>query len=160
MPASTCLRLLAVGLASSLSACLFLETPDDGTRGVRGGPRLDAAISANDGGSADSGIQPITPTTAQIQALFNRWCHECHIGQDKGRLSLAEPFASRIVNVDAEQANLKLIAPGDRDRSYLFRKILGTHSGVGGSGRRMPKDGPPYLSSEETELIGAWIDAL
>jgi hypothetical protein len=155
------LRSLSVGLTLMLTACLFLEPPDDGTGEVRGRSFLDASTaSADDGGLADSGNGAVSPTTAQIQALFERWCDDCHISRDKGRLRLNEPFVSRTVNVDADQANLKLVAPGDRERSYLFLKILGTHRGAGGSGERMPEDGPPYLSREDVELIGAWIDSL
>ncbi len=55
---------------------------------------------------------------------------------------------------------MKRIKPGSKEDSYLFHKIAGTHLTVGGSGLRMPRNGPPYLSDVEIERIGKWIDGL
>jgi hypothetical protein len=63
--------------------------------------------------------------------------------------------------VPSSQAELLVIEPGDRDRSYLWAKVNGTHRGAGGEGELMP---PPDsqndpLSQEALDALGAWIDA-
>ena len=55
---------------------------------------------------------------------------------------------------------MKRIAAGAHANSYLFHKIAGTHVAAGGSGLRMPRSGPPFLSDLEIERIGKFIDAL
>lgn len=58
-----------------------------------------------------------------------------------------------------ELQTMQLIAPGDREASYLWHKINNTHIDVGGSGTPMPPPPAAALSSDELAKIGAWIDA-
>ena len=46
------------------------------------------------------------------------------------------------------------VIPGDPDNSYLIQKLEGT---TGIAGRRMPFNGPPYLSDGQILIIRRWI---
>ena len=46
------------------------------------------------------------------------------------------------------------VIPGDPDNSYLVQKLEGNASIVG---RRMPINGPPYLSDGQIKIIRRWI---
>lgn len=63
-------------------------------------------------------------------------------------MSLAGDFTTATVGVAAAQLPaMKRIKAGAKADSYLFHKIAGTHLAAGGSGLRMPRTGPPYLSN-------------
>jgi mono/diheme cytochrome c family protein len=111
----------------------------------------------------DADVDPGPPafTTAEAQTLFDSRCAPCHVGGQSAGMSLANDFTVATVGVaSTELPSMNRIEPGDREKSYLFHKIRGTHLQVGGSGARMPLSGPPYLSDEEIERIGKYIDGL
>jgi hypothetical protein len=109
----------------------------------------------------DAGGKPKALTKAQIQTLVNSRCTPCHVGNASAGMSLANDFTTATVNVaSTELPSMKRIHPGDKESSYLFHKIRGTHLSVGGSGARMPKSGPPYLADADIDGIGAFIDGL
>jgi hypothetical protein len=100
-------------------------------------------------------------TKAELQTLINARCYPCHITGAPAGMSLANDFTVQTVGVTStEAAPMKRIQAGSRANSYLFHKISGTQLSVGGSGVRMPKSGPPYLSDLEIERIGKYIDGL
>jgi hypothetical protein len=99
-------------------------------------------------------------TEEEMQQLFNANCVGCHVGgQALGGLSLDAPFAARTVNVAAVRPPLDRIEPGDRQRSFLFRKLEGTQAEVGG-GNRMPSPGDRPLNRLQIERVGLYIDTL
>jgi hypothetical protein len=96
-----------------------------------------------------------------VQPLFDSYCTGCHG-------SVAPPLDldltpgntySNIVEITANQTSSELVAPGEPAVSYLLGKIRGQHTGFPflGSGDRMPKDGPPYLTIEEEFIVEDWI---
>jgi hypothetical protein len=97
-----------------------------------------------------------------IQPIFDDNCILCHQSTlPPLGLDLTEGNAySNTVNVDSEQSSFKRIAPDVAMDSYLVGKIVGIHQFLPflGSGDRMPKNGPPYLSTDEIQLIKDWID--
>jgi hypothetical protein len=100
-------------------------------------------------------------TQAEIQTVLNARCAPCHIGNAAGGMSLAGNFKTATVGVaSTELPSMKRIQAGSKANSYLFHKLAGTHLTVGGSGVRMPKSGPPYLTDLEIERIGKYIDSL
>lgn len=104
--------------------------------------------------------KPVAFTTAEVQKLFEGTCAPCHTQGEAGSLSLAGNFTARTVEVPSKQLpSMKLVAKGDRSRSYLFLKVLGTHEAAGGSGVKMPKNAAA-LPAADVEKLGAWIDAL
>ena len=78
----------------------------------------------------------------------------CHSGGDPAAgLSLEGDFAARIVGVASEQrSDLKLVDPGNPNKSYLLIKVRGDDEIIS---QRMPPGNP--LSAEQVEIIRAWI---
>jgi mono/diheme cytochrome c family protein len=87
---------------------------------------------------------------SEVAPIFGRSCIECH--SDSGKLG-APPEGLRL---DSYQAILAggdriVVIPGNAVASEVVRRITGLAS------PRMPFDGPPWLSDEETALIVEWI---
>ncbi len=86
----------------------------------------------------------------------------CHvIGIAPHGLILAEGFAYDLLVNAASDENTQMwrVVPGDPENSYLMVKILGDENDPRFIGKRMPRDGPPYLSDVENEMIRSWISA-
>jgi len=110
-----------------------------------------------DGPAADP-----TTYTGIAQQIFEVRCAKsgCHIGAGAPLgLQLDEANAyDLLVNVSSEEVpTLFRIDPGNPDDSYLVIKIEGTDPRL--DGRRMPRDGPPFLSSEQIDNIRIWVSA-
>ncbi len=124
---------------------------------------LGAGLYLAAGCSSPTELDPFT--AAEVQTVMTTSCAKsrCHT---PGRIGVAgdldlRMFEAATVNVPSQAVpDLSRIEPGDRESSYLFRKIEGTHRDVGGTGGRMPLDGPPYLDGETIERIGRFIDTL
>ena len=110
----------------------------------------------------------LAPTFASIQHdIFESTdssgrtaCVTCHssIGRaPSGGLSLDHDVAyDQIVNAAVrEKAGAIRVIPGDSANSYLLQKLSGASSIVG---RRMPQNGPPYLTDGQILIIQRWID--
>ena len=103
-----------------------------------------------------------------IQPILTRNCTGCHEdpNPDRGLVLVApDPETTRrnIVNVYAAGPDFDSISPRHIRpylpwRSYLWRKLRGTHltAGVMGEGERMPLNGG-YLGAEDMHLIESWI---
>ncbi|MCB9742102.1 MAG: lamin tail domain-containing protein [Alphaproteobacteria bacterium] len=95
--------------------------------------------------------------TADIQPIIDGNCSGCHTGGgSSGGLALDELWEAT-VNVGSS-TSLDYVEPGDAASSYLYHKLAGTQSSVGGSGSQMPRGGP-YLSSADLTMVEEWIDA-
>jgi hypothetical protein len=85
-------------------------------------------------------------------------CVGCHTSSGRtpaGQLNLAGDAYSALVNVGSRQrAGAVLVVPGDPDASYLVRKLEG---GPDITGRRMPLNGPPYLTDGQMLVVRRWI---
>ncbi|MCB9763490.1 MAG: hypothetical protein H6739_27230 [Alphaproteobacteria bacterium] len=93
-----------------------------------------------------------------VQPILDSNCISCHGGSNPIRgLALDVGAYNNIVNVASGQLpSMDFIEPGDSFNSYLYHKILGTQSIVGGSGLQMPRNQTPLTSAELT-LIETWI---
>ena len=103
-----------------------------------------------------------------IQPVLTRNCTGCHEdpNPDRGLVLVApDPETTRrnIVNVyaagpDFDSVSPRHIRPYLPWRSYLWRKLRGTHltAGVMGEGERMPLNGG-YLGDADMHLIESWI---
>jgi hypothetical protein len=58
------------------------------------------------------------------------------------------------VRTPSAESKLLRIAPGDPQKSYLYRKLLGTHAAVG-NGDKMPLGG--QLSAANLTSVSTWI---
>jgi mono/diheme cytochrome c family protein len=124
---------------------------------------LVAAAGCSSSNSSPSA--PSTPTVSfatQIQAqILNPACTACHT--DDGRtpssnLNLKSGVAiSNLVNVACVcpgHATVMRVIPGNPSGSYMIQKLEGAADIVG---LRMPRNGPPYLTTDQVALIRQWI---
>jgi hypothetical protein len=111
----------------------------------------------------------LTPTFASIQKeIFEttdssgrQACIACHTNVGRTPASglnlLAGTSYTALVGVSsAEKAGETIVVPGNPDASYLVKKLEGDATITG---RRMPRNGPPYLTSGQILVLRRWIQA-
>lgn len=98
-----------------------------------------------------------------VQPIFNTQCVMCHNSWDPhGGLYLDPGFAhSQLVDATSSSVpELRRVAPGRPDQSYLIDKLNNTHLEAGGKGWWMPP--PTHFASAVTArdkmLIRKWIE--
>lgn len=130
---------------------------------------LGAATSACDEKLSDlAGPSPaLTPTFASIQKeIFQTTdtsgrtaCVTCHtnVGRNPaGGVNLASNAYGSLVNVPSRgRPDLKLVAPGDPENSYVVHKLEGRPGIVG---LRMPRNSGPFLTAGQMLIIKRWIE--
>ncbi len=90
-----------------------------------------------------------------IQSRDPTGCINCHSGLPGIPLNLAtDPYSALVNRPSREKRGLMLIVPGDPESSYLYQNIAGA-TGIGG--KRMPFNGPPYLTDGQIQVIQRWI---
>lgn len=87
-------------------------------------------------------------------------CITCHTSTGRapsGGLNLNHDVAyDQLVNVASRaKTGAVRVIPGNPDDSYLVQKLLGT---AGIVGRRMPQNGPPYLTDGQILILKRWIE--
>lgn len=109
----------------------------------------------------------LTPTFASIQQeIFQSTdgagraaCVNCHTGRIPNiniNFSSGVDAYALLVNVPSRQRpDLMLIAPGNPEASYLIHK-LENRSGI--IGLQMPRNGPPFLTAGQIQVIKRWIE--
>jgi hypothetical protein len=109
----------------------------------------------------------LTPTFSSIQQeIFQSTdeagraaCATCHRGVIPNinlNFSAGVDSYSLLVNVPSRQRpDLMLVAPGDPERSYLIHKLEGRPGIVG---VQMPRNGPPFLTAGQIQVIKRWIE--
>ncbi len=89
--------------------------------------------------------------------VFTPICTVCHIDGGPNGLDLDEANSyANLVNVNSEDfgATYKRITPGNPDDSYVIMKLEGDPRI---NGKRMPRNGPPYLTQQTIGVIRQWI---
>ncbi len=95
---------------------------------------------------------------SDVEPILNRHCVICHMpGSEQGNLSLYPDSYGTLVDIGSGQSSQKLVDPGLPEQSYLYRKLMGTQAGAGGSGARMPFQAGP-LAGSKIETIRLWIE--
>jgi hypothetical protein len=90
------------------------------------------------------------------QEVFDANCTNCHGAGAFGGLDLRD--ATTIVGVQSPSVAMDWVDPaGMLDDSYLWHKIVGTHTDVGGFGSSMPPTGP--LSAWDRGRVQDWVEA-
>lgn len=95
-------------------------------------------------------------TLALLSAeIFDPHCGTCHVATNLGGFSLAaEGLADRLQT--ASSAGMPYVTPGNVEQSYLWHKVLGSHTEHGGRGEQMPPSTP--LTETERNLLKSWIE--
>jgi len=108
----------------------------------------------------------LAPTFSSIQrdiiqssdSAGRQACTVCHtsVGRNPSAgLDLGVNAFSALVNVGSRnKPGATMVIPGDPDNSYLIQKLEGTPGIVG---LRMPRNGPPYLTDGQVQIIRRWI---
>jgi uncharacterized membrane protein len=111
-------------------------------------PGIPAGGAAPAATRAPAAGEPVT--FAHVAPIFAAHCAKCHTQQ--GLMGPA-PEGYRLTSYEAvlSSDDRVRVVPGNPAASELVRRIRGQ------ARPRMPFDGPPYLSVEETELIVTWI---
>ncbi len=85
-------------------------------------------------------------------------CTPCHVnGMSSGGFNM-DDYANIVNAVSNDVATMDRIEPFDTANSYLWHKVNGTQNQVGGAGKQMPRDGPPFLTVDQLALIEDWIN--
>ena len=91
-----------------------------------------------------------------VEPILNKHCVQCHmVGTELGNFSLYPDPRGNMVGMRSTQCRLNLVEPGDPDKSYVLRKMLGTHVAAGGKGLRMPWEYD--LGMADIEVVRQWI---
>jgi len=111
----------------------------------------------------------LTPTLSSIQkeifettdANGRQACVACHTNVGRtpaGGLNLVagSSYAALVNAASLGKPGEVLVVPGNPDASYLVKKLEGD-SGI--TGKRMPRNGPPYLTSGQVLVIRRWVQA-
>ncbi len=110
--------------------------------------------------SAPSGqTNTVTFSTQIQQQILNPACVSCHT--DEGRtpasnlnLKTGVSIANLVNIASVGKSGAVRVIPGNPSGSYLIQKLEGAPDIVG---LRMPRNGPPYLTTEQVALIRQWI---
>ncbi len=92
-----------------------------------------------------------------VQGIWDANCVPCHTGgSTAGNLDLSA--GPEELFRPSGQAELQLVHPGDVDKSYLWHKLVMTHTDVDGSGGSMPPQGT--LDEGLLDIVDEWISEL
>ncbi|WP_437185091.1 c-type cytochrome domain-containing protein [Planctomicrobium sp. SH668] len=106
------------------------------------------AMFAFPGGFVFGGAEPAPDFENAVAPLFQKYCSGCHNDSSRdGKFSL-ESYASLMEGIENKPALL----PGDANGSLLWNVIKS------GGQPQMPPEGEPAPSSDELDIIRAWID--
>lgn len=87
---------------------------------------------------------------SEIQPIFTANCIQCHGGTSGVTLSSYD----NAMNSVGQQYGTMVIIAGEPNQSPIIDKISNSNPAYG---LRMPRNGPPYLSDSEINLIRTWI---
>jgi hypothetical protein len=129
---------LSMLVAATMAGC-FSDRPT--------GPSGTTVSFAND-------VQPILTNNCASSG-----CHGTANANPTGKpmvLVAGQAYDAIVGVTSAQLATMQRIRPGQPDQSYLIHKLQGSHTGVGGSGQRMPL-GRAALSQAQIDLIRRWV---
>ena len=91
---------------------------------------------------------------AGVQAILAASCIGCHGGSFP---PLDGDICVDVVGVFSQQSsNMTMIEAGSYEESYLYHKLVNSHTDVGGVGNQMPLGGS--LTASEIEVFSEWIN--
>jgi hypothetical protein len=87
-------------------------------------------------------------------------CTLCHAGPTPaGGLNLStDPYSALVNRPSTRRPGEILVIPGDPESSYLYKKLVFATGSPQITGNQMPRNGPPYLTEGQIEVIERWIE--
>ena len=127
--------------------------------GDEAGPSASAPITGYGGPAPvvmDMGTIGQTPVDDALLALLEPACGTCH--------SVTFPTLASIdswAGLESHQSDMPIVFAGDHTNSYLYYKLLGTHSEPPANGRGliMPMGSAPF-DEDQLLMVTDWIDGL
>jgi Planctomycete cytochrome C len=144
----------------ALAACCAAALVAGACGGSSSSPAAPSAPAAtpSTGSGGGTGSTEVTLSSLSSQIFVPR-CTGCHGGGSPSAGMNLEPGNAyeKLVNVaSSEKSGAIRVIPGDPENSYLVQKLRGD---VGIVGLRMPRNGPPYLTDDQINLVKQWIQA-
>jgi hypothetical protein len=85
-------------------------------------------------------------------------CTPCHVnGGMSGGMNM-DDYANVVNEPSNDVPTMDRIEPFDTGNSYLWHKVNGTQNQVGGAGKQMPRDGPPFLTADQLDFLEDWVN--
>ena len=105
----------------------------------------------------DGGVDEWTYTEIFNSIVANCGCHNGNHSTNHDNQASANTGYTNWTTETSAQAGIPLIDPGNPDNSYVWRKIDGSQSAVGGTGSEMPLGNPGAISAAQEEALRNWI---
>lgn len=142
--------MMRIGLLLLATGCLETIGPDVGPLAMTGGD--------GGGSSCGSDSNPSVDVSFEVDILdgvFRRGdCTNCHSSDGLGlRQSGLDLRSYSTLRTGGGRSGVNIVKPGDPCTSILVQKIEPGPP----FGRRMPYNGPPYLSTTDIQLVRDWI---
>lgn len=143
------------------------ETAADAGSETDAGASTDAGPGTDAAPDPDAGVAAVGYAELFASVLYPR-CSGCHDGTPRGQSPAVGSYDALVTAVSSQVPGMPLVAPGDADASYLFRKVAGTHTDVCRSmgvaviecGSQMPRGiGAVPLDDGEIATVRAWIES-
>lgn len=145
--------MFGAGLTLLLGACGAAGEKEQAAPIRKLSPEVVAALKQCGGDPAKTDVR----FARDVQPVFDLNCVACHQSGAAMEGLVLESGQSHpsLVGKPSKEGGIALVQPGDLSKSYLFRKISGTHKDIGGKGDRMPLGG--QLDEPSLRTICQWI---
>ncbi len=137
---TTCVEIAA--LSPSSTHCWIVRAADGAANEDQNTRELCATQPTLPGGCVDY--------ETMVQPLLDKNCTRCHAGNAPPQWLRLDSYEQVITG----SVRRNLVVACNSATSLLINKVGGAPS----PGKRMPLDGPPYLTSAEVALLAQWID--
>jgi hypothetical protein len=144
-------RVRQIALAACCAAALVAAAC-----GGSSSPASPSSSGTSTGTGGGSGSTAVTFSTLQTQ-IFTARCSGCHGGGSPSagmNLEAGNAYENLVNKASSEKSGAIRVIPGDAENSYLVQKLRGD---AGIVGLRMPRNGPPYLTDDQINLVKQWI---
>jgi hypothetical protein len=144
-------RVRLIALATCCAAALVAYAC-----GGSSSPASPSPSGSGSGSGGGSGSSAVTLSTLQTQ-IFSAHCTVCHSGGSASaglNLEAGNAYENLVNRASSEKSGAVRVIPGDAENSYLVQKLRGDANIVG---LRMPRNGPPYLTDDQINLVKQWI---
>ncbi|MEM5790094.1 MAG: c-type cytochrome domain-containing protein [Syntrophobacteraceae bacterium] len=84
---------------------------------------------------------------SQVAPVLQKYCMTCHTGAKPARGLRLDTYENLMQGGNKG----KVVTPGEPRKSSLFLRITGDEK------PRMPRNGPPWVSQQETATVEEWI---